>query len=143
MAKAHASIRIDASPDLVWQFIGGLDSLADGAHDLPPEEPGTGYTAERSLYEAVGDLVVKRLEFFDDSARTYTYSILEAPLPVTTCRATVCVSAIDNGRAAQVDWVAEFTPAGVSDEEAIRLFERIFQRGLQELLFAFEETPQI
>jgi hypothetical protein len=142
MAQAHASIRIDASPDLVWQFIGGLDSLVDGALDLPADESGTGSTSERSLYDTVGELVVKRLEFFDDSARTYTYSILEAPLPVTAYRATVSVQAIDDGRASRVDWFAEFTPAGVNDEAATCLFERIFRRGLQELVLAYESTPQ-
>jgi hypothetical protein len=143
MAQAHASIRIDAAPDLVWKFIGGLDSLADGARDLPPDESGTGSASMRSLYDTVGELVVKRLESFDNDARTYTYSIIEAPLPVSAYRATVSVSSIDEGRASQVDWFAEFTPAGVSGEEAIRLFERIFQRGLLELVAAFEDTPQI
>jgi hypothetical protein len=143
MAQAHASIRIDASPDLVWQFIGGLDSLADGSSDLPPDERGTEGTSERSLYDTVGELIVKRLEYLDNSTRTYTYTILEAPLPVTAYRATVSVHAIDEGRASRVDWFAEFTPAGVSDEEATRLFERIFQRGLHELVLAFADASLI
>ncbi|WP_213305519.1 SRPBCC family protein [Paraburkholderia sacchari] len=132
MAQASASIRIPDSADSVWQLIGGFNSLPDWLPYIPSSELSEGGRV-RHLANPDGETIVERLEAFDNRERSYTYSILEAPFPVTGYRSTLQVREIEGGRAAQVDWSGEFTPNGVSDEEASRLFEGIYRDGLQAL----------
>ncbi|SAK67454.1 polyketide cyclase/dehydrase and lipid transport [Caballeronia calidae] len=140
MAQASSSIRIPVSPDVVWQLIGGFNALPDWLPYIPSSELSEGGRVRR-LANPGGDVIVERLEAFDNRARSYTYSILEAPFPVTGYRSTLHVREIEAGGASQVDWSGEFTPDGVSDEEASRLFEGIYSDGLQALAAAFAEKP--
>lgn len=136
MAHASASIRIAATPDVVWQLIGGFNSLPDWLPFIPKSELSEGGRV-RHLATPGGDVIVERLEAFDQRARSYSYSILQAPFPVTGYRSTLSVTAIEGGKEAQVEWSGEFTPNGVSDDEATRLFEGIYRDGLKALATAF------
>lgn len=137
MARAQASIEIHASPDAVWQLIGGFDSLPDWLPFIPSSETDEGGRVRR-LSTPAGDAIVERLEAFDNSARSYTYSILQAPFPVTGYRATLRVQKI-TAESSRVEWFGEFTPAGVSDEEASALFEGIYRDGLNALSASFDK----
>lgn len=136
MAHASASIRIAATPDVVWQLIGGFNSLPDWLPFIPKSELSEGGRV-RHLATPGGDVIVERLEAFDQRARSYSYSILQAPFPVTGYRSTLSVTAIEGGKETQVEWSGEFTPNGVSDDEATRLFEGIYRDGLKALATAF------
>ena len=68
---------------------------------------------------------------FDEHQRSYSYSILTSPFPVTDYLSTLRVKA--DGQGSLVEWLGEFTPVGVSDEEAIALFTGIYEGGLQAL----------
>jgi hypothetical protein len=136
MAQASASIRIPASPDVVWQLIGGFNSLPDWLPYIPSSELSDGGRV-RHLATPGGDVIVERLEAFDNAARSYTYSILQAPFPVTGYRATLRVREVEGGRESLVDWSGEFTPVGVSDAEVSQLFEGIYRDGLQALAAGF------
>ena len=132
MAQASASITLAATPDRVWQLIGGFDSLPDWLPYIPRSELSEGGRV-RSLLNPAGDAIVERLEAFDNDARSYTYSILRAPFPVTGYRSTLRVVGLDDDRAVRVQWSGRFTPAGVSDEQASDLFEGIYRDGLAAL----------
>ena len=132
MAQASATITLPVAPDRVWQLIGGFDSLPDWLPYIPKSELSEGGRV-RSLVNPDGDVIVERLEAFDNSARSYTYSILQAPFPVTGYRSTLRVVGIDGDQASRVEWSGQFTPAGVSDEDASRLFEGIYRDGLMAL----------
>ena len=138
MAQANASIRIPVSPDKVWQLIGGFDSLPDWLPYIPSSELSEGGRVRR-LATPTGDVIVERLEAFDNRARSYTYSILEAPFPVTGYRSTLQVRESEEADASLVDWSGEFTPTGVSDDEASRLFEGIYRDGLRALAASFAD----
>ncbi|ALL70707.1 XoxI (plasmid) [Paraburkholderia caribensis MBA4] len=138
MAQANASIRIPVSPDKVWQLIGGFDSLPDWLPYIPSSELREGGRVRR-LATPAGDVIVERLEAFDNRARSYTYSILEAPFPVTGYRSTLQVRESEEAGASLVDWSGEFTPNGASDDEASRLFEGIYREGLRALAASFAD----
>jgi uncharacterized protein YndB with AHSA1/START domain len=138
MAQANASIRIPVSPDKVWQLIGGFDSLPDWLPYIPSSELREGGRV-RHLATPAGDVIVERLEAFDNRARSYTYSILEAPFPVTGYRSTLQVRESEEAGASLVDWSGEFTLTGVSDDEASRLFEGIYRDGLRALAASFAD----
>ncbi|MOA62832.1 Polyketide cyclase / dehydrase and lipid transport [compost metagenome] len=58
--------------------------------------------------------MVERLQAFDNAAKTYSYSILQAPFPATEYLATIKVEAQGDG--ARVTWSGRFEPVGVTDE---------------------------
>jgi len=130
MATASASIDIPASADQVWQLIGGFDTLPDWLPFIPHSELSEGGRV-RSLQTSDGAVVVERLELFDNAAKTYSYSILQAPFPAKDYLATLSVEA--RGEGARVTWSGKFEPVGVSDEEVVTLFTGIYEGGLKAL----------
>ncbi|MFJ4526219.1 SRPBCC family protein [Streptomyces sp. NPDC088810] len=137
MAHTTASLDITAEPDRVWQLIGGFGSLPDWLPYIAESKLSEGGRV-RSLTNEEGSVIVERLEAFDDDARTYSYSILQAPFPVTGYRSTLTVHEVPGSRTSRVEWSGTFTPAGVSDEEAIALFHGIYTEGLAALGQAFD-----
>jgi hypothetical protein len=135
MANASAHIEIAASADKVWQLIGGFDALPDWLPYIPRSELSEGGRV-RTLANPSGDAIVERLLSFDEEGRSYSYAILSAPFPVTGYRSTLRVLDAGGG-AARVEWSGQFTPNGVSDDEAVRLFRGIYQDGLAALAAAF------
>ncbi|MGF6209147.1 SRPBCC family protein [Pseudomonas frederiksbergensis] len=130
MATASASIDIPASADVVWQLIGGFDSLPDWLPFIVKSELSEGGRV-RSLQTADGAVVIERLQAFDNAGKTYSYSIEQAPFPATDYLATLRVEA--QGQGARVTWSGRFTAKGVTDEEVEALFDGIYKGGLEAL----------
>ena len=136
MVQASASVSIAATADQVWQLIGGFDSLPDWLPYIPSSKTTEGGRI-RHLANPNGEPIVERLEKFDNLARSYSYSIIRAPFPITEYMATISVQPSDGGCACRVYWSASFTPKGVSDGEAQKLFQGIFEDGLKALAARF------
>ena len=136
MAQASASIYIPASHGRVWQLRGGFDSLPDWLPDIPRSELSEGGRV-RHLATPSGEVIVERLEAFDNAGRSYSYSIVEAHFPVTGYVATLRVRETDGGKGSRVEWSGRFTPNHVSDQEASDLFQGIFEHGLEALAARF------
>lgn len=92
MATTTATIELPVPADRVWQLIGGFGSLPDWLPYIPTSEASEGGRV-RTLTNEDGGVIVERLEAFDDAARTYSYSILQAPFPVTGYLSTIAVHA--------------------------------------------------
>ena len=129
-AQATASIELLASADEVWELIGGFDSLPNWLSNIPRSQLSEGGRVRR-LKNLHGEDIVERLEAFDASDRSYSYSILNAPFPVSDYLSTLRV--IDLGDGSRVEWSGRFTPVGVSSSEASHLFQAIFEDGLKAL----------
>ena len=136
MAKAAASLELSVPPDQVWALIGGFGSLPDWLPFIPTSELAEGGRV-RHLANPDGSTIVERLMAFDETARSYSYHILEAPFPVTDYLSTLSVHALDGGKRSRVDWSGAFKPKGVSDREASRLFQGIYEDGLKALATRF------
>ena len=136
MAHTATSINISASPELVWQLIGGFDSLPDWLPYIPDSKVSEGGRV-RHLANPDGDTIVERLEVFNDKEHYYTYSIMKAPFPVTEYLSTIHVKKGTDGQSSLVEWSGSFTPVDVSDQEAIELFHGIYKDGLKALQQAF------
>ncbi|MEU2588298.1 SRPBCC family protein [Streptomyces avermitilis] len=132
MATTTVTVDVPASPDRVWQLVGGFDSLPDWLPYIPTSALSDGGRV-RSLTNDDGGVIVERLEAFDNKARTYSYSILQAPFPVTGYLSTLTVHETPGQGTARVEWSGTFTPDGVSDDEAIALFHSIYADGLAAL----------
>jgi hypothetical protein len=140
VATTTASIDIAVSPDRVWQLIGGFDSLPDWLPYIPTSELSDGGRLRRLVNEE-GEVIVERLEEFDNEARKYSYSILRAPFPVTGYRSTLSVHETTRQDTARVEWSGTFTPDGISDDDAITLFHGIYTQGLTALLDTLTPSP--
>ncbi|MEU0762540.1 SRPBCC family protein [Streptomyces microflavus] len=132
MATTTATIELPVPADRVWQLIGGFGSLPDWLPYIPTSEASEGGRV-RTLTNEDGGVIVERLEAFDDAARTYSYSILQAPFPVTGYLSTIAVHAGEDPGGARVDWSGTFTPDGIGDDEATGLFRGIYADGLAAL----------
>ena len=69
--------------------------------------------------------------------RAATATILHAPFPVMGCQSTLCVQATRGGKSSRVKWFGQFVPKGVSDQEASRLFQGLYEDGLKALAAGF------
>lgn len=132
MAHTTTSIDIAAAPAQVWQLIGGFNSLPDWLPYIPSSTLSAGGRI-RHLANPAGDVIVEQLEAYDNTARSYSYSILQAPFPACDYLSTLQVSAIAGSQHARVTWSGRFTPVGVSDEEVTQLFHGIYVAGLEAL----------
>lgn len=133
MASATASADIPQAPEAVWQLIGGFGSLPDWLPYITSSAPGEGGRT-RHLTNADGESIVERLTAFDAAARSYSYTIEEAPFPVVDYLSTITVQATPDGAGSRVVWSGQFTPQGVTDSEASALFQGIYEAGLTALV---------
>src|SRR5215470_3696753 len=136
LAEASASIDVSAPVDQVWRLIGGFGSLPDWLPYISKSELSAGGRL-RHLATLTGDTIVERLEAFDNAARSYSYSILQAPFPVSGYLSTLRVQQAADGNRSRVEWSGKFKPEGVSAAEASQLFRRIFEDGLKALAIKF------
>jgi hypothetical protein len=91
MGKASAVIEIPASPNAVWQLIGGFNSLPSWlSYILRSKLSEDGRV--RHLVDFKGETIVERLEEFDNTARSYSYSIVVSPFPVSGYRSSLRVN---------------------------------------------------
>ena len=136
MAQAFACIDLPVSADKVWQLIGGFSSLPDWSPNIPRSETTEGGRV-RYLATSNGVTIVERLEKFDNAARSYSYSIVQAPFPITDYLATISVHDKAGGSGCRVDWSGTFIAKSVSDSEASKLVQGIFEDGLKALAARF------
>ncbi len=135
MTNVSMSTRLPVSAKQVWDLIGGFNALAKW-HPLVEkseiEEQDDGKTTIRRLSLVGGGTIVERLETLDEEARLYSYTILEAPLPVAGYQSTIRVSDAEGG-GCTVEWSSEFEPAGADPKEAVAAVEGVYKAGLDNL----------
>ncbi|MFC9394523.1 SRPBCC family protein [Streptomyces sp. NPDC057027] len=133
MASTSVSRVVPATPQKVWDLIGGFDALPDWLPYIPQSTALEGGRVRR-LANPDGDVIIERLVGFDEAERHYSYAILEAPFPVTGYVSTLRVHTVP-GRddVAEVQWSGRFNPDNVTDAEAEELFAGIYRDGLEAL----------
>src|ERR1700727_642629 len=104
MASAKATIDLDVPADNVWELIGGFGSLPDWMPSFIPRSTLVNGGRVRQLVTADGQSIVERLEVYDHSRRSYSYSILQASFPVTDYLATITVTSAEGGKTSHVEW---------------------------------------
>jgi hypothetical protein len=139
MTSTSVSQIVPASPESVWDLIGGFHALPDWLPFISESIPLEGGRSRR-LHTPDGGVVIERMESFSEQERRCTYSFVETPFPVTDCIVTLSVHDVP-GRddAAEVVWSARFVPDGVSDTEAVDLFNGLYRDGLAALNLAFAD----
>ncbi|WP_329585845.1 SRPBCC family protein [Streptomyces sp. NBC_01005] len=133
MASTSVSRIVPASPDKVWNLIGGFDALPDWLPYIPESTPLEGGRVRR-LKNPNSEVIIERLVDFNETERHYSYAILQAPFPVNGYVSTIRVHTVP-GRddIAEVQWSGRFNPHNATDDEATDLFTGIYRDGLDAL----------
>lgn len=137
MPRVNMETKVAASPDAVWNTIGGFDALPSW-HPAIVKSRTTG-DAEgvvRTLTLAGGGTVTERLKSSDPKRRSYAYSLLSSPLPLVNYEARIQV--VDSGDGTStITWSSEFDAQGAPDETAIDIVRSIYQTGFDSLTKMF------
>ena len=91
-----------------------------------------GDTTLRRLHLIGGATILEKLEKLEDDGQSYSYTIVESPLPVANYSATITVRESEGGGSV-IEWSSEFEAEGVPENEATKAIEGIYQAGLDNL----------
>ena len=135
MPKVTLSTELPASANSVWKLIGGFNALPDWHPAIARSELSED-GLKRTLHLVGGGSIVEQIETAGEE-HTYTYSVLETPLPVRSCTGAIAVKPNANGDSCTVEWSGDFQPANVPENEAVRVIQGIYQVGLDNLTRIF------
>lgn len=137
MTTVEMTLHLAASAQTVWKRIGGFATLHEWHPTIEQTEmDGAGVGARRTLFLDGGGKVIERLEDEDPVGRSYTYTIVESPLPVANYLATIRVEP-EGADGCTVHWSSTFEPDGVPEDEAKVVIRGIYEAGFGSLVNAF------
>jgi polyketide cyclase/dehydrase/lipid transport protein len=129
--ESNVTVKSSIPPDAVWKKIGDFC----GIKSWIPAVSGCVISADgkqRTVSLKNGGEVVERLDNWDDAKRSYTYSILSGPLPVSDYRSTLSV--VPDGKGSALHWHSTYQAKGTSDAEAQKLIDGIYEDSAKTLL---------
>lgn len=119
-----------AAPAAVWAAIGDFCGIADWH---PAVESCTLSEADgvpvRTLALKGGGTIVEKQLAWDDAAMSYSYTILESPLPVEGYVSTISV--LPDGAGSRLLWTGAFKARGASDADAQAVIDGIYTAGME------------
>lgn len=137
-------VEISAKPEDVWRFLKRFDSVKEWhpAFSHSPIISGKDgqLGAVRRLTVKDGPSFTEELLALNEAGRSFTYNVIESPLPVTDYLSSVGVKANSAGGTTVV-WVGQFRrknaldnpPEGESDAGAVAFITGAYQAGLANL----------
>jgi len=130
------TITIEASPDAVWQVAGDPATIGEWV----PALSGSSLVGDqRSCTTGDGGKIAERILSHSDDDRSYTYEIVESPLPLRSYRSTLQVH--DHEGHSRVRWEAEFEAfAPEQEDELEETFTGIYREGLLSLRAQLERV---
>jgi polyketide cyclase/dehydrase/lipid transport protein len=134
-ASAHAitvKSRIEAPglPAEVWAVTGGFCQIKDWHPSIAScEEAKEGDVTFRTLTLKDGGKIKEKLTGKDDLS--YTYEIVESPLPVKNYKSKLWVEVDDEPDRTVIYWQSDFDANGASDAEAEKTIKGILKDGVK------------
>jgi len=129
--ESNVTVKSTMSPDAVWKKIGdfcGIKAWIPAVAGCVISPDGK----QRTVSLKGGGDVVESLDNWSDAKRSYTYSIITGPLPVSDYHSTLSVLADGSGSA--VNWHSTYQAKGKSDAEVQKLMDGIYLDGAKSLL---------
>ena len=139
-AEVSKDVEVKGTPAQVWEKIGGWCSISNWHPAVATcETSKEGDAAVRHLTTKDGAKITEKQTAAD--ATSYGYTMTDTPLPVSNYNATMGVAPSDDGKNTKITWTATFDPKGVSEDDAKKPVEGIFESGLQAIKLAMEAGP--
>jgi hypothetical protein len=129
MPELTLSTLLPATAEVVWSIIGDFADLAQW-HPLVPNCRSGDDGLSRIISLRRMD-VVEVLIPGQSPPMGHTYTIRASPMPITDYRATLQV--VDEGGHARLSYRGQFTPVGVSEEQAAGMLRGFFEAGFSAL----------
>jgi Polyketide cyclase / dehydrase and lipid transport len=131
--EVNKKIAAPGDPEDIWDMISDFCSIQDW-HPVVEQcdESEEGGDTFRTLTLKGGGKIKEKLVDYDDES--YTYQIVESPLPVKNYQAKIWVEE-DSRQPDRTDihWDATFDANGASDEDAAKTISDIFTAGLKNI----------
>jgi Polyketide cyclase / dehydrase and lipid transport len=127
VAEASFDGEIPAGVEDVWKvvsdFVGVIAMMG-----VPVKSEGEGIGMTRTVVMG-GVELTERLEAIDPEAYTTSYSIVSGPIPVKGYLSTIRLDPRGDG-ATHITWSGRFEPDGISEEDAVKMIERVYTGGV-------------
>jgi mxaD protein len=139
------TVTINATPKQVWEAIKDFDGLAKWHPGFASDEIVSGGNNKvgtvRKLTIKDGPSFTEKLTSFDDAAHSFSYIIVESPLPITDYKSSVVVAGGKKPGTANVVWSGTFKrknpadnpPEAESDAGVKKLVRGVYRGGLDNL----------
>jgi len=132
--NVNKRINAPGHPPKVWEVAGEFCSIKDwhpAVADCQESEEGGAIFRTLTLKDNGGTIKEKLLEK-DDIDMSYSYEIVESPLPVKNYQAKFWVEEDEKSPdRTTIFWEADFDADGASDDEASKVIRDIFLAGLK------------
>jgi Polyketide cyclase / dehydrase and lipid transport len=139
--EVNKKIEPPGIPAAIWEIAGEFCSIKTW-HPAVADcvESKEGDVTFRTLTLKDGGTIKEKLTDSDDLS--YSYEIVESPLPVKNYSAKLWVEDSDRANRTVIHWDAEFDANGASDDDAQKKISEIFAAGLKGIKkIAVENTP--
>jgi len=140
MIKVYRSAIIHASADKAWGLVRNFNDLpkwhpaiasSEIEQNLPPDSVGC---VRRFQLVDDGGMIREQLLALADDTRSFTYSILESPMPVDNYVATMRFTPITAGDETFAEWTAEFdVTSGPPEDTELHIGDNVFAGGFAAL----------
>lgn len=130
MASITVEDYIDASIDEVWAILGDFSAIKITGPITDFKVVGEGVGAERTIQMGPAK-VVERLEAYDPSEYTFTYTVIneDCPFPVKNYFSTVKLTS-EGEQGCGVNWSSTFDPINKSDESIGEVFAGVYRKAI-------------
>jgi hypothetical protein len=130
-AKNSNRIEGTGTVEATWAMIGNFCGIKTWHPAISScEESEKDGAKIRTLTTKDGAKFVEKLVKWDDKDHSYTYAILESPLPVSNYVSTIKVEADDEPGKVAVTWSSTFDPKDVPERTAKKVIADIYLAGL-------------
>lgn len=129
--EAKKQVTVAATPADTWAAIGDFCGIAawHPAVEACVIAEKDGKTL-RTLSLKGGGTIVEELVARDEAGMSYTYKILESPLPVANYESTI---EVEDAGGTTIVWAGTFDAKDAFDADAVGVIEGIYQGGLDSL----------
>ena len=127
--SAKASSKLSA--DAMWTKIGDFCGISKWHPAFEKCELSADGKTRTLFLKGGGGTIVEALVKMDSAGKSYTYSIVNSPLPVANYQSTIGVSA--DGAGSVLTWTGKYDAKGAPDADAQKVVQGIYDAGLKAL----------
>jgi mxaD protein len=135
MLHVSKQVVVNASAAEAWELVGDYNSL-NKWHPAVKKSELNGNIRLLTLND--GAALYDELTVYNAAEKSYTYRLIKSPLPLYGYLGGMIVK--DNGnKTSTITWQSRFYADGVSDAEATKIINGVYEGGLQSLKTYFNE----